>query len=135
MACFREWVYRQDQSVLRPILLPHSISFPGSGGFEALRDDVGLRRRVSRELASNCTEQLLWDHVSSVLDCRRLMTLLGVDDERIWAAMTVAWDVLLHALNAACEVEAVKDELQGKDTSAIRALLNNGLEMDETSLG
>lgn len=63
------------------------------------------------------------------------MTLLGVDDERIWAAMTVAWDVLLHALNAACEVEAVKDELQGKDTSAIRALLNNGLEMDETSLG
>ncbi|KAG8904286.1 hypothetical protein FRB99_001954 [Tulasnella sp. 403] len=117
--------------MLRPAILPSSTSLQSTIVFSNLSRDPDARRELAAEYATAYSELDLWEWVSNVLDCRRLVTMLGVDDERVWASMTVAWDVLLQALNMSCVMRAAVDESRGVDTSAIRALLNRGLGMFE----
>lgn len=135
MACFREWVYRQDGNVLSPAILPSSTSLPPTPPFEVLQRNPERRRRLSQDLSSSQSELHLWRFVLNVLDFRRLMTMLGVDDTRIWTSLSLAWEILLDALNLCCIARAAVDEARGLDTSATRETLRRGLGLFDNTPG
>lgn len=135
LACFREWLYRQDCNWLRPAILPSSPSLPPGPLFETLQQDPQTRRQLSQDIASSHSELRLWIFVVNVLDFRRLMTMLGVDDERIWRALSLAWEILLNALNLCCITRSAEDESRGLDTSRARDILRRGLGLVENPPG
>ncbi|KIO21229.1 hypothetical protein M407DRAFT_29155 [Tulasnella calospora MUT 4182] len=135
MACFREWLYRQDCNMLRPAILPSSPSLPPTPPFEILRQDPEKRRQLSQDISSSHSELILWNFVLNVLDFRRLMTMLGVDDERIWTSLSLAWEILLDALNLCCITRAAEDESRGLNTSGAREILKRGLGLFDNPPG
>lgn len=132
MAYFREWVYHQDERLLSSAILPSSTSL---SPFEVLQRNPERRRRLSQDLSSSQSEPLLWEFLLNVVDFRRLMTMLGVDDTRIWTSLSLAWEILLDALNLCCIAKAAEDEARGLDTSATRETLRRGLGLSDNTPG
>ncbi|KAG8958835.1 hypothetical protein FRC03_008745 [Tulasnella sp. 419] len=123
---FREWIYHQDDNILRKLMIPSERNVPRTP-IEQLNGSPKARFDLAQAIASAYTELEQWNSIFMVLDLRDLMILLGVDDLRVYGAMEVAWDVVLQSLNACCVKHAQADAAKGIDTSQAREWLNRGL--------
>lgn len=91
----QSYFYTRRVDALLAALLPIAPAMSESGG-QPLSDILG---QLARRLSMECTTEKLLGYSITIRGLWRNVCALGVDDEALWRAMDMAWNVVLAAIS------------------------------------